>query len=153
MDPDKMTLLNELFEGPLAALGVELVDIEYRPEANGLMLRVYIDREGGVNLETCAEASRCLKNIAGRPENGIRYDHMEVSSPGLNRVIRKDKDLLRFAGCRVKIKTFKKYPGPRRITGILRDFSAQEITVEDQQQSLLGIPRDMISIIRLDPDL
>lgn len=151
MKLDKKILLGQHLTEPLALLGLELVDIEYRREAGDLILRVYIDREGGVDLEACATASRRLKDIINAAE--IPYDHMEVSSPGLDRIIKTERDLLRFEGCRVRIKTLKEYSGPRKITGILKGFTEQGISIQDQEQNLLDIPRDMISVIRLHPDL
>jgi ribosome maturation factor RimP len=116
-------------------------------------LRVYIDREGGVDLEACATASQRLREVVDATETEILYDHMEVSSPGLDRIIKTEKDLLRFTGYKVKVKTLKAYSGPRKIIGILKGFSAKEISIQDQEQNLLNIPRDMITVIRLHPDL
>jgi ribosome maturation factor RimP len=82
----------------------------------------------------------------------VEYDHMEVSSPGLDRVIKTDRDLLRFKGSRIKVKTLQAYAGSRKIVGILHDFNEEEISLLDQDENLVKIPRDMISVIRLHPD-
>lgn len=153
MNPDKRILLEQLFEKSLARIGLELVDIEHRHEAGGLFLRVYVDWEGGVDLEACASASRILKDVIETGDSEIMYDYLEVSSPGLDRIIKTERDLLRFTGYEVKVKTLKGYPGPRKITGILKGFSAKEICILDREQNQLDIPRDVITVIRLHPDL
>ena len=116
----------------LGELGIELVDIEYHRENGEQILRIYVDKESGVNLDLCTLASRAVKEFIDSQD--ITYDHFEVSSPGLNRVLKKDKDLARFTGYKVKIMALKEFAGPRKNIGILEGFS------------------DVISVIRLHPD-
>ena len=96
IDMNKIALLQDLVAEPLAKLGLELVDIEYKREAGDRILRIFIDRMGGVDLEACSAASRAVKDLIDDAQ--VEYDHMEVSSPGLDRVIKTDRDLLRFKG-------------------------------------------------------
>ena len=147
----KIALLQNLVAEPLAKLGLELVDIEYKREAGDRILRIFIDRAEGVDLEACSAASRAVKDLIDEAE--VEYDHMEVSSPGIDRVIKTDRDLLRFKGARIKVKTLQAYAGPRKIIGVLNDFNEEEISLLNQDDNLVKIPRDMISIIRLHPDL
>jgi len=147
----KIALLQNLVAEPLAKLGLELVDIEYKREAGDRILRIFIDRAEGVDLEACSAASRAVKDLIDEAE--VEYDHMEVSSPGIDRVIKTDRDLLRFKGARIKVKTLQAYAGPRKIIGVLNDFNEEEISLLNQYDNLVKIPRDMISIIRLHPDL
>jgi ribosome maturation factor RimP len=146
----KASIIEALVREPLEKLGLEVVEVEYQREAGDRMLRIYIDREAGVDLETCSNASRAVKALIDETE--IDYDHMEVSSPGLNRVIKTDRDLQRFNGENVSIKTVQAYEGPRKIVGRLQGFGAADIKIMNQENRLISIPRDMISIIRLHPE-
>src|SRR5512136_2488935 len=89
------------------ALGLELVEVEYRQEGGRMVLRIYVDRVGGVTLDDCAKVSRELDDILDA-EDFIRGKYtLEVSSPGLNRQLKKASDFERFVGRLVKIRTFE----------------------------------------------
>lgn len=134
----------------LAGLDIELVDLEYHRENKQRILRIFIDTATGADLETCSNATRALKDLVEARE--IEYDFMEVSSPGLDRVLKKDQDLARFQGFRVKVKTVKQYEGHHKIKGILRGHTEAEIMVETEEQGIVSVPRNMITIVRLEPD-
>lgn len=136
-------------EERLNSCDIELVDIQYRKENKEQILRIIIDSVAGVSLELCSAATRLVKDIIDG--NNIYYDHLEVSSPGLDRVLKKDKDFVRFSGHKVRVKTLKAYEGPRRITGILKDFDDQQIVIEADAE-VMNIPRGMITVIRLEPE-
>jgi len=99
--------VKELAEPLAASLGLELVDVEYRQEGGRMVLRIYIDRHGGVTLDDCAQVSRELAEILD-VEDFIhcRYN-LEVSSPGLDRPLKKLADYERFIGRLVKIRTIE----------------------------------------------
>ncbi|HWP98627.1 MAG TPA: ribosome maturation factor RimP [Syntrophomonadaceae bacterium] len=139
-----------LVEGKLEPEQIELVDIEYRKENGAQILRIFIDRAEGVSLETCSRATRIVKGVLDAED--IFYDSLEVSSPGWDRVLKKDRDLQRFNGERILLKTIKAYPGPRTIIGCLQGFDDKEIHVQNDEQ-FIGVPRDMISVIRLHPEI
>jgi len=89
----------------LTGLGIELVDLEFIREGRGWLLRLFIDKPGGVNLDDCAEVSRevsALLEVEDPIESAYR---LEVSSPGLDRPLKKPEDFVRFAGQLVKVKT------------------------------------------------
>ena len=104
---DVVARVNEI-AGPLAvSLGLELVDVEYRQETGRMVLRIYIDRDGGVTLDDCAGLSRELTEILD-VEDFIRGKYiLEVSSPGLNRQLKKAADFERFSGRLIKIRTYE----------------------------------------------
>lgn len=137
-------------ETKLAEIDVELVDTQYRKENQEQVLRFFIDRDGGVNLDDCSEATRRLKDLIDSQD--IYYDYLEVSSPGMDRLIKTNRDLQRFTGCKIKVKTVKAYSGPRTVIAFLRGFSDEELTVETDDGESLSIPRNMISLIRLQPE-
>lgn len=134
----------------LASMEIELVDVEYRRENKHKILRIFIDTAAGADLETCSRATRVLKELIEARE--VDYDFMEVSSPGLDRVLKKDQDLVKFQGSKVKVKTVKEYEGHRKIKGILRGHTDTEIIMETEDQGMISVPRSMITTMRLDPD-
>ncbi len=91
----------------LDSLGIELVELEYRKEGQGMMLRLYIDKPGGITLDDCADVSRELSEILDVEDVIHAHYNLEVSSPGLNRPLKKESDYLRYAGRLVKIRTFE----------------------------------------------
>lgn len=97
--------VERLIQPLLEDLGCELVDLEYQREQRGWILRVFLDKEGGINLDDCAAASREISSLLD-VENVINTAYsLEVSSPGIERPLKKPQDFKRFAGQLVKIKT------------------------------------------------
>jgi ribosome maturation factor RimP len=92
-------------EGLLASLNLELVEIEYKREGRGMVLRVYIDKQGGVTLDDCSEVSRELSAVLDVDDVIPTRYTLEVSSPGLNRPLVKEADYRRYTGKLVKIRT------------------------------------------------
>ncbi|NLO21995.1 MAG: ribosome maturation factor RimP [Syntrophomonadaceae bacterium] len=141
--------LTSQIESRLALMNIELVDIEYRKESEGQMLRIYIDQDSGVDLDACAKASRAVKSIID--EKDLYYDHMEVSSPGLDRVLKNERDFIRFMGCGIRVNTTKGFDGPRKLSGVLAGYSEESINIKVSEQ-FVEIPREQISMVRLRPE-
>jgi ribosome maturation factor RimP len=110
--------LQVLFESTLSGLGYELVDLEI--SAKGKVLRLYIDKPEGITVEDCATVSNHLTKLLA-VEN-VDYDRFEVSSPGLDRPLKKESDFRRFAGEKVQLKLRVAIGGKRNYTGVLRDI-------------------------------
>lgn len=150
-------MLEEILErlGPrleqiVSFAGMELVHVEARRESGGMILRLYIDREGGVTLDDCARISRQVSAEldADDPLPG-RYT-LEVSSPGLDRPLTRERDFERFAGSTVRVVTASPVDGQRHFKGRLdglRDGSVQ-LTLEDGR--VVTIPRALMTSARLD---
>lgn len=140
-----------LLEPVLEKDGIELVDVEYVRERNWI-LRIYIDKEGGVDLNDCQTVSE--KAGALLDEKDLIPDNymLEVSSPGLDRVLKKDKDFIRYAGEDVDVKLFAPLEGTKakaltaRLDGLAEDGSLL-LTPEGGEQMTLS--RDKISQVRL----
>ncbi len=141
--------LASIIEEKLQDIELELHDIEYHKEKDGQVLRIFIDKESGIDLNTCSEATRLIKNLI--EENDVFYDFLEVSSPGTDRALTKERDFIRFKGSKIKVKTLELFNGLRKLTGVLYDFNEREIIIENDQE-LTAIPREIISVVRLDPD-
>lgn len=115
-----------LLESTLEGLGYEFVDLER--SGKGRLLRVYIDKPGGVLLEDCATVSNHLSRVLA-VEN-IDYDRLEISSPGLDRLLRKEQDFVRFAGQKARIKVRLPVEGQRNFVGVLRDTRDGKVEIE-----------------------
>src|SRR3970282_2640946 len=111
--------LQALLETTLSGVGYELVDLER--SGKGRLLRVFIDKAGGVNVDDCAAVSHHLSRVLA-VEN-IAYDRLEVSSPGLDRLLKKERDFARFAGRKARIKVRIPIDGQRNFVGVLREVS------------------------------
>jgi ribosome maturation factor RimP len=118
--------LQRTLETTLTGLGYELVDFER--SGKGKLLRVYIDKPGGINVDDCASVSNHLSRVL--PVEGIDYDRLEVSSPGLDRPLRKEQDFVRYAGQKARIKVRVPVAGQRNFVGVLRDTRAGKVEIE-----------------------
>ena len=120
-------------ERTLAGMGFELVDAQV--SNHGRLLRIFIDRPGGITVDHCADVSRHLTHVLA--VEGIDYDRLEVSSPGLDRPLRKASEFARFAGQRVEVRM--RTPdagGRRRYSGVLRGEQDGVATVEVDGQAV-----------------
>ena len=113
-------------EATLAGLGYELVDLER--SGKGLFLRVFIDKPEGIDVDDCAAVSHHLTRWL-TVEN-IAYDRLEVSSPGLDRVLKKERDFVRFAGQKARVKLRVPVYGQRNFVGVLRETGAGKVQLE-----------------------
>jgi ribosome maturation factor RimP len=136
-------------EPVVAGMGFELVDVQV--SSGGRLLRVFIDKAGGINLDDCAALSRQLARVL--PVEGIDYERLEVSSPGLDRPLRKAADFVRFAGQRAELRM--RTPdarGRRKFTGVLRGAQAGRVDVEIEGETV-ALELDDVERARLVPEL
>ena len=122
--------ISHLVEPLIDEMGFELVDIEYLSERGRWVLRIYADRKGGITLDDCARVSRELGNFID-VKDVIQHEYvLEVSSPGLNRPLKKEKDFLRAVGKKVKVKMLVPLKGRRRFTGHLKKYQEMNLYLE-----------------------
>lgn len=138
--------LTALLERTLAGLGYELVDLER--SGKGRLLRVFIDKAGGVNVDDCAAVSHHLNRLL--PVEGVAYERLEVSSPGLDRSLRKERDFVRFAGQKARIKLRVPVDGQRNFVGVLRETRAGKVELEIDGK-LVSLDLDNLDKARLVP--
>ena len=132
--------VTELIEPGLLADGLELVDVEFKKEGKNWILRIYIDREGGVTLADCQKVSRLAGDLIEVEEVIEPVYTLEVSSPGLNRVLKKEKDFLKYSGKKIYVQCHAPMDGRKKFTGILTDFIDQSIHLEvDGQQHTIPL--------------
>ena len=130
-------------------MGYELVDVQ--ASNGGRLLRLFIDKPGGVGLEDCAAVSRQLSRVF--EVEGIDYERLEVSSPGLDRPLRKGSDFARFAGRKadVRMRT-PDATGRRRFVGVLRGADAGRVKMELEGHTV-ALELDDVERARLVPEL
>lgn len=128
--------IEALIEPPVTAMGYELVGVEYAPLGHGGVLRVYIDKPGGVTLDDCERVSHQVSGVLD-VEDPIhsRYD-LEVSSPGVERPLFRAQHYTRFAGSRVRIRTFAPIEGQRNFSGVLQGMSGDEVLLEQDGRTV-----------------
>jgi ribosome maturation factor RimP len=140
--------LEELLTNTLPALGYELVDWEMSPK--GRLVRVFIDKPQGVDVEDCARVSSHLTRLFA-VEN-VDFDRLEVSSPGLDRPLKKPADFARFAGEEVDLRLHNPIGNARKLKGILRGCEDGAVVVETAKGSLT-IPLTEVDRARLVPKI
>ena len=140
--------LYELLESTLAGLGYELVDLERSPR--GKLLRVFIDKPDGVSVDDCVTVSNHLSRLLA-VEN-VDYDRLEVSSPGLDRPLKKTADFIRFAGESVKLRLRVALQGQRNFVGILREVKDGVLKLEVDGK-MLDLELNNLEKVRLVPKL
>ena len=126
----------------------ELVDVEYVKEGADYYLRVYADKEGGINIDDCVLISRALEMKLDDADKIKDAYILEVSSPGLTRPLKKEKDFARSIGKLVEIKTYKSVNGKKELCGTLKGYTESAVTIEVDGEEIL-LNRNEISMIRL----
>lgn len=139
----------ELLEPIVVEAGFELVDVEYVKEAGTWYLRAYIDKPGGITVDDCEVISRKFSDILDEKDYIEDSYIFEVSSPGLGRPLKKEKDFQRSLGEDVEIRTYRPIDGQKEFEGVLKAFDKNTVTIayEDDAQQIFN--RSEIALIRL----
>jgi len=119
-----------LFEPVLTQEGYELVEVEYVSAEGGMTLRVYIDKSDGIDVDDCAAASHVLSDLLDEADPIQGMYSLEVSSPGLDRILRTPAHFARFVDSRVKVELQVPRDGRKRYTGMLRRADGESIEME-----------------------
>ncbi|HEY3327209.1 MAG TPA: ribosome maturation factor RimP [Novimethylophilus sp.] len=141
--------IQALLERVITQLGYELVDFEM--SNRGKMLRLFIDKPQGITIDDCVLVSNHVSHLLA-VEHDVDYDRLEVSSPGLDRVLKKASDFMRFVGTRVKIKLRVPMDGKKNFVGVLQGLDDGEILVE-RDGATLRFAMANVEKARLDPEL
>jgi ribosome maturation factor RimP len=150
-DATKLEIISQvkhLAEQLCEAESMELVHVEYQREAAGRILRLYIDKPGGVSLDDCVNINRQLGDLLDINLEHLGPYNLEVSSPGTDRPLGKQSDYERFKGNVARIKTSKPIDGQKNFKGILSGASDGKVTLVIEDKSV-AIPFDKISRARL----
>ena len=129
-------------------LGFELVDVEQERDDTGVTLRIYIDRPEGMDLDGCEKFHRAIQPLV----EDCDYDYLEVSSPGIDRPLKRDADFARALGSEVEARFYRALDGARQAVGILADWDAGTVTIEQNGQPRVLARKD-IAVIRPEVDM
>lgn len=128
--------------------GFELVDVEYVKEGSTWYLRSYIDKPGGISIDDCEKVSRRLSDLLDQEDFIEDAYIMEVSSPGLGRPLKKEKDFKRSLGEEVEVKTYRMIDKQKEFTGILKDYDEDTVTITLADETEKTFDKGDIALIR-----
>jgi ribosome maturation factor RimP len=144
MTQNLIEAITELTEPIISSEGLELIDVEYQKESRGWVLRFYVDTEGGVTINHCSRLSQQIGDVL-EVKDIIPHGYvLEVSSPGLNRILKREKDFIGSIGKIVKVKTFEPIEQRKNFQGTLLDCSQEQVRLKIDSQDVI-IPLSLIS--------
>lgn len=138
----------ELVQPIIDAGNYELVDVEYVKEGANKYLRIYADKEGGINIDDCVDISRALEAKLDEDDFIEEAYILEVSSPGLGRPLKKEKDFARSIGKNVEVKLYKAIEIGKEFEGELISYTSDDVVIRVEDMEVT-IPRKEIALIRL----
>lgn len=142
----------EILKPIVQKCGVEIYDVEYVKEGQDMYLRAYIDKEGGVTIDDCEAVSRAFSDALDADDFIEDAYYLEISSPGLGRTLKKDSHFEKSIGLEVELKTYKPIDKCKEFSGVLKAFSADDITVEINGEEKL-FKRSEVALVKLALDI
>lgn len=136
----------------LEAKNFDLWDVEYVKEGADYYLRAYIDKEDGITIDDCVEVSRALSDALDNDDFIEDAYILEVSSPGLGRTLKKEKEFIKSYGKLVDVKTYKPFNGSKEFTGTLVKYENGDITLDNDGEELVFAKSD-VAVVKLSIDL
>jgi ribosome maturation factor RimP len=136
--------ITELTEPIISSEGLELIDVEYQKEPRGWVLRFYVDTEGGVTINHCSRLSQQIGDVLEIKDIIPHAYVLEVSSPGLNRILKREKDFSGSIGKTIKVKTCQPIEQRKNFQGTLLDCAQEKVTLKIDNQDVV-IPLSLIS--------
>lgn len=144
-----INIIKNISEPIAEELGYDLVDIEFVKEGPNNFLRVYIHKPDGVNLDDCQKMSQLLSSKLDEEDPISVAYYLEISSPGLDRPLKTDKDLERNLNKEIDIRLYRAFNGKKTIEGILETYDEDHITIRVGDNNIVNIPRDKVALIKL----
>ena len=145
----KVTDLVAQFAQPIVeSHGCSLWDVEYVREGSERFLRLYIDKEGGVDITDCEAISRAVDPVLDEKDPIAESYHFEVCSAGLERTLKRPGDFARFMDSPITVKLYRPRNGLKEIPGILRGYEEGQITVEAGKETIV-FPKSEVALVRL----
>ena len=137
--------VEQLLKQPVAELGFELCDVEFIKEYGDWVLTLYIDKEGGVNIDDCERVSRAVDPLLDEADPIEQQYYLSVSSLGLDRPLKKDADFARNLGKDIAVKLYAPRDGKKEFSGALVSFDADSVTVKTDGGELTIARKDVAS--------
>ena len=128
--------------------GCELWDVEYVREGSEYFLRLYIDKEGGVDIDDCEAISRAMDPILDEKDPVPGSYHFEVCSAGLERALKRPGDFERFMGSPITVKLYRPYNGLKELPCVLRGYEDGKLTVESGKETIT-FEKSQVALVRL----
>jgi ribosome maturation factor RimP len=147
--------LEEVIQPVLENENIELVDLQYHRGDSTSVLRIFVDKQGGITLDDCQHVSERIGSVLDNV-NLIPVDqryNLEVSSPGLNRILKKESDFVRFCGSKTKIKLYAPLDGQRNFVGYIKKCEGGILNIEDTENKIIDIQMSNIASARLEPEI
>ena len=145
----KVTELVEQFARPIVeANGCSLWDVEYVREGSERFLRIYLDKDGGIDIEDCEKVHRALDPILDEKDPIAESYHFEVCSAGLERTLKRPSDFERFMGSNITVKLYRPRNGLKEFPGILRGYEEGRVTVEAGKETIT-FEKSEVALVRL----
>lgn len=143
----RIEMMVEELATPIAEqFGLFIYDVEFKKEGSDYMLRVFIDREdGGVNIEDCENVHRPLQDILD--EKDVDYSYLEVSSPGIERQLKRQRDFDRFKGAKVLASFYKAVNGSKKLEGVLVERTDEALVLDAGEE--IKIENENVATVRL----
>ena len=133
-----------LLQSKITELGYDLYDVEYAKEGKNYFLRIFIDKENGIDLNDCEKVNDGIMDLLDEADYIRKQYFLEVSSPGIERVLRKDKHLASAMGERIEVRLYTTIDKKKKIDGILTGYDEEKITMTYENDEI-SIPRKDIS--------
>ena len=141
-------LVAQLAKPVVEEYGCELWDVEYVREGSDYFLRIYLDKEGGVDINDCEKISRAMDPILDEKDPIEGSYHFEVCSAGLERTLKRPSDFARFMGSNITVKLYRPRNGLKEIPGILRGYEDGKVTIEAGKETIT-FERSEVALVRL----
>lgn len=132
--------------------GYEMVDVEYVKEGNNWYLRAYVDKPGGITINDLESVSRQLSDLLDEKDFISDAYILEVSSPGLGRPLKKERDFARSIGEEVEVHLYRSLNGNKQYVGLLKSYDKDTITIETEEGSEINLDRVNVSLVKLTID-
>ena len=141
-------IVAKIAEPVVKANGCELWDVEYVREGDQRFLRLYLDKEGGVDINDCEAVSRAVDPLLDEADPIAESYHFEVCSAGLERALKRPSDFERFMGSAVTVKLYRPYNGMKEIPAVLRGYDNGKVTVEAGKDTIT-FEKSQVALVRL----
>ena len=138
-----------ILESIIAEKGLELVDLEFVKEGVNWYLRVYIDKDGGVNIDDCEAVSRALEVKLDEKDPIEQAYILEVSSPGIDRPLKKDADFVKYQGEIIDVKLYKAQDGSKQYQGKLLGLENGVLSIEEENGNVVKFEQKDTASVRL----